>query len=83
MNSHDPQRKVINDLTDEVVRTQGNLALSMTEVSPLKGVSPIREQQKADEAFQKLQRAVEETPSKFVSFRARQLVKDGPRRLVR
>lgn len=82
-NGFDPQRKAINDLTDEVVRTQGNLALSLTEVAPPSGAGPIREQEKADEAFFKLQNAVEVTPSKYVSHRARQLVKDGPRRLVR
>ena len=82
-NSRDPQRRVINDLTDEVVRTQGSLVISLSEASPLKGMSPIMEQRKADEAFKKLQEAVEKTPSKFVSLRARRLVKDGPRRLVR
>lgn len=76
-------RLEINNLVEEVIRTQGNLTLVMSENSQLSGVSPIRAQQKADEAFAALKKAVEENPQRRVSLRAKQLIQDGPRHLVK
>ena len=73
----------LESLADEATTSNNNLVRAMDASSPDSiGLSPINEQIKTNKAFSDLAKAAEVTKTKFVSRRVRQMLKDGPRKLI-
>ncbi len=79
----DPQYIHLEFLADEAITANNNVVLAMETSSPNSGgVSPIQAQKCVNQAFDRLASAAAHTPAKFVSRRVRQMLKDGPRKLI-
>ena len=80
----DPRYLRLEGLSEAVTRANNNLVLSLDPSSEESiGVSPVEMQGRADEAFEELSRTAQNVPEKYVPSRARQILKDGPRRLIK
>jgi hypothetical protein len=84
-NRRDPKYLQLESLSEAVITANNNLVLSLDESSEYSaGVSPTEMQRRADQAFEELlSRSPQNVPEKYVPVRARQILKDGPRRLIK
>ncbi|MEI6553471.1 MAG: hypothetical protein WCO09_02785 [bacterium] len=79
----DPRYLRLEALAFDVTATKRNLVISLDETSEDSiGVSPEAEQERANEAFEKLSSAAEATPKEFVPWDVSLMLKDGPLKRV-
>jgi len=70
-------------LADEAMFENNELVRSMDDKNPESiGSRPLLIQVETNQAFAELAKVAKVTPAKFVSLRVRQMLKDGPRKLI-